>query len=1082
MLIQSTTTKPKPIFYDPTGIRWKYSKIILVVLAIFIVILSSLLGKYYLSQFEFTKSINAFNNKTQEEVVARSKSKKTFAFLGDSDINNNLFGSVKENYKELDILIINPLIIANDIISFKPNVELDTALEFASSNSQIEIILELKEDLLKSGKINNFLESKQAQDFIKRNNISKTLLEAGSTLSSSNLKDLYSKNNKLEPLVLLNCCDKPYLSEADFRPAEIFVKITQDNLNKYDSTKIANRLNQLQTQTNNVNVVLPSGVINLSNGKSQQVNLELVMTNLEGSKISKESSGVLSLNDKEGKKLFFNEWTYQNIIELLRSVDNFNVNKFNFGLSSLSDACSGSIQGLERIFSGRELALDYNLTNKIKYSGRGLIQNVINYGTDGLVEFVTSGKQINQVNVKKNTIQPVVEFTGFKENHTAITFDDGPAYSNTPKVLNYLLEKNIKATFFVNGDQINKHPDTLRRISQEGHQIENHTFSHEHLARITDEQIKWEINETNKAIENTTGYKPRFLRVPFDDVGPPTTKSDLKINKIAGESGLKLYQIDGDSKDFASATNNESEVDKVLNSPLTTQVLFHDGPDIDRKSSFESLKKIIDNLELRSVKFITVNDYETNNVVSQVSSPTILEKISFALNINDTKASIINKGYTAIINVILFVSLLVIVLLIIFLFRNYKFKALENYKLAVTAIVPCYNEEVGVVKTVRSLLSSHYPYLNIIVVDDGSTDNSHDLLMKNFKFHPKVKILKKPNGGKASALNHGLKFVSTQLFISMDADTIFAPDAIQILVNHFVDDNVAAVAGNVQVGNDYFAMKGLDPKVNFKNNFNWLTSSQRFEYVTAQNFEKMGFNGMGCVVVVPGAIGCFRTDYVRQVNGYKEDTLAEDTNLTVDLLKLGKIVRYDKDALCFTEAPETVAQFAKQRFRWSYGTMQVLWKNKSVIMNPKYGSLGLFALPYMVFGLVTLLILPLTALGGFIAFSKYLLSLTGWYTLSNFEIEAFRQVLVLFFVFLLISNIRIIYSIAKDNSRNKYFLLLMYPFVTTIYTYIISFMVIKVFIATLKGKAQGWGHLVRTGSVTVDHIQAMSGANPVATN
>lgn len=1072
MLIQSVTTKARPIFYDPSGTRWKYSKIILVLLGIILISLGLLLGKYYLNQFDYTRSINSFNAKTQEVVVNRGKSKKTFAFLEQENVNNNIFGSIKENYKELDTVIISPLKLINDKIELQTNQELETTLEFISNNSQIEVVLAFKEDLVRSGKINSFLEVDITKDFIKKNNISKTLLDIGNSGSNLSLKDLYSKSNKLQYMVMLNCCDNPFLSEPDFRPSEIYFNLSLTDYNKIDTIKVSNRLKQLQTQTNNVNIVMPSGMVSVTNGKTVSVILEEKINKLEGIKFERLSSGVLAVNEKGTSTYVFNEWFYGNFIESLKNNVDLNVNQFNFGLLNLADATSGSIKGIENYFEGQEFGSTFNLTNKIKFSGKGLIQNVIDYGTDGQIEFTKSDKQITSVKIVKKTIQPVVEFTGFKENHTALTFDDGPAYSNTPKVLNFLLEKNIKATFFVNGDQITKHPDTLRRIAQEGHQVENHTYSHEHLARITDEQIRWEIKETNKLIENTTGNKAKYLRVPFDDFGPPTTKSDLKINKIAAESNLKLYQIDGDSKDYSDTVSKESSFEKVLNSPLTTQILFHDGPDIDRKTSFESMNKIVDNLELRSVKFIKVSDYESQNSVAQIATPTILEKLTYALNINDTKASIINKGYTGIINVILFLSLFVIFLLIIFLFRNHKLKPLENYKLAVTALVPCYNEEVGVVKTVRSLLSSHYPYLNIIVIDDGSTDKSYELLMNNFKYHPKVKILKKPNGGKASALNHGLKFVSTGLFISMDADTLFAPDAIQILVNHFVDKGVAAVAGNVQVGNDYFAMKGLDPKVNFKNNFNWLTSSQRFEYVTAQNFEKMGFNGMGCVVVVPGAIGCFRTEYVREVNGYKEDTLAEDTNLTVDLLKLGKKVRYDKDALCFTEAPETIQQFAKQRFRWSYGTLQVLWKNKRVMMNPRYGSLGLFALPYMVFGLVTLLLLPLTALGGLIVFSKYLFSLTGWYVLSNFEVDAFKQVLILFFVFFLISNVRIVYSIARDNSRNKYLLLLMYPIVTTIYTFIISFMVIKVFIATLKGKAQGWGHLVRTGSVTVDHIQS----------
>src|SRR5581483_2187795 len=199
-----------------------------------------------------------------------------------------------------------------------------------------------------------------------------------------------------------------------------------------------------------------------------------------------------------------------------------------------------------------------------------------------------------------------------------------------------------------------------------------------------------------------------------------------------------------------------------------------------------------------------------------------------------------------------------------------------GYRPNVAVLIPAYNEEKVIERTVRSVLASSYPKLRVIVVDDGSKDATLQVARSAFASEVeqgRVVILTKTNRGKAEALNFGLRHVADdeELFVGIDADTVIAPDAVSLLVPHFLNPKVGAVAGNAKVGN----------RVNL-----W-TRWQALEYVTSQNFERRALNTLGAVSVVPGAIGAWRTAAVRELGGYQTDTVAEDADLTMALLQRG---------------------------------------------------------------------------------------------------------------------------------------------------------------------------------------------------
>ena len=229
-------------------------------------------------------------------------------------------------------------------------------------------------------------------------------------------------------------------------------------------------------------------------------------------------------------------------------------------------------------------------------------------------------------------------------------------------------------------------------------------------------------------------------------------------------------------------------------------------------------------------------------------------------------------------------------------------------------------------------------------VDDGSKDDTFRNIQSVYGNHPKVKVLTKPNGGKASALNYGIGFASGDILVCIDADTVLNPDAVSRMVACFTGQEVAAVAGNVKVGNRK----------------NLLTHWQSIEYITSQNFDRRAFDMVNAIMVVPGAIGAFRRDAVQKVGMFTTDTLAEDCDLTLRLLNAGYKVRTCNEALAFTEVPETLQMLLKQRSRWTFGIMQSFWKHRGNMFVRRNPNLGWIVLPNMlIFQLVLPLLSPL---------------------------------------------------------------------------------------------------------------------------
>lgn len=249
----------------------------------------------------------------------------------------------------------------------------------------------------------------------------------------------------------------------------------------------------------------------------------------------------------------------------------------------------------------------------------------------------------------------------------------------------------------------------------------------------------------------------------------------------------------------------------------------------------------------------------------------------------------------------------------------------------VSILIPCFNEEQSLENCVNSLLRQNYKNCEIIIIDDGSLDRTSLIAEQLESDYDNVFFVSKENGGKASALNRGLMEARGSIIVCIDADSVFLTNTVAQIIRCFEDESIDAVCGNVKV-------------VNRDNHFG---KNQALEYISGLNIERRSFDIFKSIPVIPGAIGAFRRKVIEEVNGYSDETLVEDMDLTIELGVYGYRVVYCPDALAYTEAPETLRSLYKQRYRWTYGRFQVLYKYRRFLFNKKGYNLGLLGLPYL---------------------------------------------------------------------------------------------------------------------------------------
>jgi len=595
----------------------------------------------------------------------------------------------------------------------------------------------------------------------------------------------------------------------------------------------------------------------------------------------------------------------------------------------------------------------------------------------------------------------------------ALTFDGGPDPVWTPRLLDLLRQHRARATFFLFGSQAARHPDLVRRIRAEGHEIGSNTYTGGPLGEASSVRFSAELDLTQAALAGTTGIRANLLRMPKTTSPDTLCGREWTAARRAAAQGYVLVAADKGSRkpaqglvrQFSQTATAYRETAKLLK-----------NPGVDRFTTISG--------------GLRLSPYEPVSVVERWRGTALVWATTLGRAF--TNAMAWTLGIAAALGLLRLAALVV--------FARAHVRRLERSRPGapwlrevtepVSVLVPAYNEEAGIESTVRSLLASDYPQLQIIVIDDGSTDRTAELA-EGIE-DPRVLVVRKLNGGKAAALNTGLGHASHDILVMVDADTVFEPDAIHHLVQPLAHPAVGAVSGNTKVGN----RRGL------------LAKWQHLEYCFGFNLDRRMFEVLECMTTVPGAIGAFRRDAIEGVGGVSDDTLAEDTDLTMALWRAGWRVLYEESAVAWTEVPTSLRQLWRQRYRWCFGTIQSMWKHRGAVLEVGVaGRFGRRGLTYLALNQVALPLLgpviDVFALYG-VLFLDPLSSAGVWFGFMGIQLFCAG------------------YALKLDGERIR--TLWWMPLQLVVYRQLMYLVVIQSVVALLLGSRLKWQRMKRSGT------------------
>lgn len=723
---------------------------------------------------------------------------------------------------------------------------------------------------------------------------------------------------------------------------------------------------------------------------------------------------------------------------------------------------------------------------EIDYEGEGEILQVLSRSRNGQRELAYDGGLITRESYTSFPSSYVIQRSGKQERMVALTFDDGPDERFTPQILDVLKLYNVAATFFVVGQNAEEYPGLVRRAWDEGHELGNHSFTHPNMALISETRARLEINTTQRVIESITGHSTLEFRPPYTADAEPRTADEVKPlllisqGKLSAGTNLTYYTI-GESIDPRDwdAYVRDNEGNPVRNDDgsyrtrtardianlavedaarrLGNIILLHDAGG-DRTATVEAVPEIIKRLRDKGFRFVTVSELvgKPPRALNPEVRPSERPYVTFEGFVFRVYFSAMRALYWIFLVAIFLGISRMAMMLILALLEYVRDKRVhldlqgDRANLSVSVIIAAYNEARVIARTIDAVLASRNVDLEVIVVDDGSTDTTADEVRIRYGNDPRVQLVRQPNGGKASALNRGIQQARGDLLVSLDADTVFTPLTIGRLVRHFNDRRVGAVAGNVKVGN----------------RVNLLTYWQSIEYTTCQNLDRRAYSLLNAITVVPGAVGAWRREAVETAGGYTSDTLAEDTDLTWRIRRNGYRVVNEPCAVAYTEAPDTLSALFRQRFRWTFGTLQCLWKHRDAL--GRYGFFGGLALPCLwIYQILFQVVSPLidlqvlATLGGVLwAFYVPHQVEVSWIWTAGRDLA---QIGFYYSLFFLVELVGALFAFIVDGENPAYlWWLFLQRFV---YRQLMYAVVFRTVLNAVRGSGVGWGKLQRKNSV-----------------
>ena len=645
-----------------------------------------------------------------------------------------------------------------------------------------------------------------------------------------------------------------------------------------------------------------------------------------------------------------------------------------------------------------------------------------------------------------------VRTVGPADQTLALTFDDGPDPVWTPQILDVLRKHHVHATFFVVGSAAIDHPDLVRSILADGHEIGVHTLTHADLGSAPAWRQQLEVQGAQQAIAGITGRAATLLRPPYSSENDAVTDGTWSAMRTAADQGYLTVLTTKDSEDWQRPGVATIERNLAPSGPQGQVLLMHDGGGA-RDQTVAALDSALTKFTDQGFRVTTVGDAVG---ITSMRDASVGERISgtalvWGIRLSDFVITAISWALIAAGAVTVIRAVLVVGSAARHRRAARRSRAAGRSRRRVdvpvrheitepvSVIVPAYNEAAGIQAAVRSIVASTHP-VEIIVVDDGSTDGTAEIV--EALGLPGVTLIRKENGGKPSALNAGLTAACHDLVVMVDGDTVFEPETVHALIQPFANPQVGAISGNTKVAN----RGGI------------LGAWQHIEYVVGFNLDRRLFDVAECMPTVPGAIGAFRRDALLRVGGVSDDTLAEDTDLTMSLCRDGWRVVYQDDARAWTEAPESLEALWKQRYRWCYGTLQAMWKHRgAVVQGGAAGKLGRRGLGYL---LVLQVLLPLFA-PVVDVFAIY-----GLIFLDPVRIG------MLWLVFLVVQFLMAAYAFRLDNERLLPLWTL--PLQQFVYRQLMYLVVIQSVVTALTGVHLRWHRMERYGSLRVPPAQVQA--------
>jgi poly-beta-1,6 N-acetyl-D-glucosamine synthase len=643
-----------------------------------------------------------------------------------------------------------------------------------------------------------------------------------------------------------------------------------------------------------------------------------------------------------------------------------------------------------------------------------------------------------------STAGPVLDLSGRtirsvapQPGTVALTFDDGPHPRWTGEILEVLARHHVPATFFVVGSHAAEHPGLVQRAMANGSEIGNHTFTHADLTHLPSWRMRLELRLSEAAIAAATGRHTILVRPPYSSGPSAAATETLRSWQRVAQQGYLVVLSTLDSEDWQDSATVDDIVRRAT--PVGSDgaiILMHDGGG-DRARTVAALDRLIPALQARGERFVTIGDLarlDRDTVMPAASSVERWQSkaLPATLWIGERLADVFTT-FAIIMLMLAFARLSVVVVLA----RRHRRRLVDfdpAFVPAVSVLVPAYNEKLGIEATVRSMHNQGHSKFEVVVIDDGSTDGTAEIVERLRDELTGVILVSQSNAGKASALNAGMRVAGGDIIVTVDADTVFEPGALAKLVQPLCDPTVGAVSGNTKVAN----RSGV------------LGRWQHLEYVMGFNLDRRMYDVLGCMPTVPGAIGAFRRSALEQVGGFSDDTLAEDTDVTMALHRVGFRVVYEPRAVAWTEAPHGLRDLWRQRYRWSYGTIQSVWKHRhAAIEGGPSRRLGRIGLPYLaLFQIVLPLLGPVVDL-----FALY-----GLMFLDT------KIVITYWLAFTLIQVIITLYACHVDRESMREIWTL--PLQQVVYRQLMYLVVIQAIATALTGARTGWHKLRRTGAAT----------------